>query len=238
MVNLDLDTYCENYLGQKSAIEERFMTKATIELAKKIVVNKNILNLGLGNGLTSHVLENIVKSQIVVEGSKKILDSFSFKSKKTIFIESYFEDFNYKNKFDVILANHVLEHVDNPIELMKEKFHKWLSDDGIAFITVPNAKSIHRLIGKQMQMINTEYDLNDSDIKAGHKRIYDIDLLKNHIQKANLKIIEMGGYNIKMVSLLQMQDWNQELLDAIFEVSKKIPPELCVNIWVTVKKSD
>ena len=238
MVNLDLDAYFENYLGQKSAIEERFLTKTTIELAKKIAVNKNILNLGLGNGLTSHVLEYFVKSQIVVEGSKKILDSFSFKSKKTIFIESYFKDFKYKNKFDVILANHVLEHVDNPIELMKEKFHEWLSDDGIAFITVPNAKSIHRLIGKQMQMINTEYDLNDSDIKAGHKRVYDIDLLKNHIQKANLKIVEMGGYNIKIVSLLQMQDWNQELLDAIFEVSKKIPSELCANIWVTVKKND
>jgi hypothetical protein len=87
-------------------------------------------------------------------------------------------------------------------------------------------------------MINTEYDLNNSDIKAGHQRVYDIDLLKNHIKKANLEIVEMGGYNIKMVSLLQMQEWSQELLDAIFEVSKKIPPELCANIWVKIKKND
>jgi trans-aconitate methyltransferase len=238
VVNLSLENYFENYLGQKATTEEKFMTKATIELAKKIVANKNILNLGLGNGLTSSQLENIVKSQVVIEGSKKIIESFSFESEKTIFIESYFENYSSDKKFDVILANHVLEHVDNPIELMKEKFNEWLSDDGVAFITVPNAKSIHRLIGKQMSMINTEYDLNNSDIKAGHQRVYDIDLLKNHIKKANLEIVEMGGYNIKMVSLLQMQEWSQELLDAIFEVSKKIPPELCANIWVKIKKND
>jgi len=238
VVNKSVENYFDNYYGQKATTEEKFMTKATIELAKKIVANKNILNLGLGNGLISSQLENIVKSQVVVEGSKKIMEFFSFESEKTIFIESYFENYNSDKKFDVILANHVLEHVDNPIELMKEKFHEWLSDDGVVFITVPNAKSIHRLVGKQMGMINSEYDLNNSDIKAGHQRVYDIDLLKSHIKKANLKIVELGGYNIKMVSLLQMQEWSQELLDAIFEVSKKIPPELCANIWAKVKKND
>lgn len=235
---MSVENYFENYHGQKSIVEGMFMTKATVELTKKIVANKNILNLGLGNGITSSQLENIVKSQVVVEASKKIIKSFSFESTKTTFIESYFENFSSKEKFDVVLANHVLEHVDSPIELMKEKFNEWLSNHGLAFITVPNAKSIHRLIGKQMNMINSEYDLNDSDIKAGHKRVYDIDLLKSHIKEANLEIVEMGGYNIKMVSLLQMKEWSQELLDAIFEVSKKIPPELCANIWVKVKKID
>lgn len=235
---MNIEDYFESYHGEKAKIEEKFLTKATIDIAKKIVVNKNILNLGLGNGLTSSQLENVVRSQVVVEASKKIMKSFSFESTKTTFIESYFENFSSKEKFDVVLANHVLEHVDNPIELMKKKFNEWLSDDGLALITVPNAKSIHRLIGKQMNMINSEYDLNNSDIKLGHKRVYDIDVLKSHIKKANLEIVEIGGFNLKMVSILQMKEWSQELLDAIYEVSKKMPPEICSNLWVKVKKSD
>jgi len=233
---MSLENYFENYQGIKATTEEKFMTKSTIELAKNIVLNKDVLNLGLGNGLTSAKLEFLVKSQTVLEGSKRIIESFSFSSKKTIFIESYFENYTTDKKFDVILANHVLEHVDNPIKLMKNKFHEWLSDDGIAFITVPNAKSIHRLIGKQMGIIDSEYSLNNSDIKAGHKRVYDIDKLKKDIREANCEIVDIGGYNIKMVSLVQMKDWSQELLDAIFKVSKEMPPEICANIWVKVKK--
>jgi len=233
---MSLEKYYENYNGEKATVEEKFMTKATIELSKDIVKNKAILNLGLGNGLTSKFLEQYVLKQVVVEGSKKIIEIFSFESKKTSFVESYFENFSTNEKFDIVLANHVLEHVDNPVELMQTKFHEWLSDDGIAFITVPNAKSIHRLIGKQMGMLKSEYGLNNSDLKAGHQRVYDTETLKSHIEQANLEILELGGYNLKMVSLVQMKDWSQELLDAIFEVSKQMPPEICANLWVKVRK--
>lgn len=233
---MSLENYFENYNGVKATTEEKFMTKATIELAKEIVKNKTVLNLGLGNGLTSQVVQTLSKKQTVVEGSKKIIKCFSFDSDNTTFVESYFEQYSTDEKFDVVLANHVLEHVDNPVELMKIKFHEWLSDDGIAFITVPNAKSIHRLIGKQMGMLESEYDLNNSDLKAGHQRVYDVNTLKKDIDDAGLEIVDIGGYNIKMVSLAQMKDWSQELLDAIFEVSKQMPLEICANIWVKVRK--
>jgi len=234
---MDLDKSLNYYSTDLEVdIGERFVTKATIEIVKNSTINKAILNLGLGNGKTSLIFNETSSSQVVVEGSHEIINKFSFESLKTTFVESYFENYTSSHKFDVVLANHVLEHVNDPVELMRIKFHEWLNEDGIAFITVPNAKSIHRLIGKQMSMLNTEYDLNSSDIKAGHQRVYDIDLLKSHIKEANLEIIDMGGYNIKMVSLSQMQDWNQELIDAIFEVSKKIPLELCANIWVKVRK--
>lgn len=235
MVIMSLENYFENYKGTKASVEERFMTKASIELAKELVLDKKVLNLGLGNGYTSKVVNDICRKQIVIEGSKKIIDSFSFKSTKTEILQAYFEDFCTSEKFEVILANHVLEHVQDPINLMRIKFHEWLDKDGIAFITVPNAKSIHRLIGKQMGLLNNEHDLNNSDLKAGHQRIYNIDTLKKDVEAANLEILDIGGYNLKLVSLAQMKDWSQDLLDAIFEVSKNMPPDICANIWVKVR---
>lgn len=234
---MELDKSLDYYsTGDEADIGEKFVTKATIDLVKEKIIGKRILNLGLGNGKTSLIFDNLVSSQLVVEGSSEILKKFSFPSKKTNFVHSYFEDFKTDIKFDVVLANHVLEHVDNPENLMCSKFHEWLNDDGIVFITVPNAKSIHRLIGKQMGLLESEYDLNDSDFQAGHQRVYDATTLRAQIEKAGLEILEMGGYNVKVVSLAQMKDWSQELLDSIFEVSKQMPPEICANIWVTVRK--
>ena len=233
---MSLEQFHGSYLGEQADIGERFVTRATIALTKELVVDKKILNLGLGNGKTSKILDEFVKEQTVVEGSKKIIDLFSFKSHKTTFVESYFENYNTDKKFEVILANHVLEHVNDPVELMKAKFSNWLMNDGIIFVTVPNAKSLHRLIGKEMELLKCEYDLNNSDREGGHQRVYDISILKDHIEKAGFEIVDFGGYNIKLVSLMQMKDWSQALLDAIFEVSKKMPPDICANIWATVRK--
>lgn len=233
---MNLDKYCNSYLGDKADIEERFLTKATIELVKKYVVGKNVLNLGLGNGFIGKTLDSIVAKQTIIEGSSAIIEKFSFESQNTVLVKSFFEDFNPKEKFDVILANHVIEHVEEPVLLMRHQFTKWLEKDGIVFITVPNAGSIHRLIGKQMGLLESVYDLNESDIKAGHKRVYDIARLSNDICRAGLEIIDFGGYNLKLVSLKQMKDWNQDLLDAIFEVSKAVPSEICANLWFILTK--
>ena len=135
------------------------------------------------------------------------------------------------NSFDLILCNHVLEHVINPIDVLNH-VKNFLTKEGIIFITVPNANSIHRLIGVEMQIIQSKYELHGSDKKAGHRRVYDYQKLEEDIEKASLNIVDSGGYNLKMVSLAQMKDWPEELLDAIFTVSLSMPNKICTNLWV------
>ena len=45
-----LDTHADYYLGETQDIQERFTTKATIELMLPYCKNKSVLTLGLGNG--------------------------------------------------------------------------------------------------------------------------------------------------------------------------------------------
>lgn len=230
-----LDNYFNNYTGTKASVEERFMTRGTIELASPICQGKDILQMGLGNGMVAKYLDKIVLKQTVIEGSSRILDEFSFPSKKTDFVKALFEKFQSENKFDVILANHVIEHVDNPINILKH-IKSFLKKEGKIFITVPNANSIHRLIGVEMNLLKSKYELNESDKRAGHKRVYDNQKLEEDIKKASLKIVDSGGYNLKMVSLKQMKDWPQELLDAIFTVSLSMPKDICANLWAICEK--
>ena len=147
-----------------------------------------------------------------------------------------FEKFQSKDKYDIILANHVIEHVDDPVNVLM-RIKPFIKNDGKIFITVPNANSIHRLIGVEMNLLENKFQLNTSDIRAGHQRVYDYKSLIDDIKRAGLTIEESGGYNLKMVSLAQMKDWPQELLDAIFTVSQSMPKEICTNLWVTCKNN-
>ncbi|NVE95722.1 class I SAM-dependent methyltransferase [Altererythrobacter lutimaris] len=46
----------------------------------------------------------------------------------------------FKQRFHHITANHVLEHVDDPVRLLK-RFHAWLKPGGNLFLELPNARS-------------------------------------------------------------------------------------------------
>lgn len=234
----NLDTYLENYKGLKGSIETRFMTKATLKIVSDLCLKKTVLNLGLGNGLIAKEVEKISTHQVVVEGSRRVIEQFSSLLQKSELKNSFFEDFYTEETFDVILANHVLEHVNDPIYILKKISKAFLSDNGKIVITVPNAKSLHRKIGVEMGLLKNEYELNKSDLNAGHKRVYDKDQLAEDIKKAGLIVEKQGGYNVKLVSLSQMQNWEDGLLDAIFTVSQQLDPGICANLYAVVGKKN
>ena len=51
-----------------------------------------------------------------------------------------------KKKFDLITLNKVLEHVENPVNFLKNSI-KFLKKDGLIYIEVPDSKAKIKLIG-------------------------------------------------------------------------------------------
>jgi predicted SAM-dependent methyltransferase len=198
------------------------------------------LIMGYGEGgLVEHFKEYFSKI-ILIEGSKSLYDSAVKKYHsypQIVCHHSYFELFEVPTdeRVDVILGNHVLEHVDNPVEVLARS-KSWLKDTGCAIFSVPNANSLHRRIGVKLKMLNTRYDLNDQDNLVGHQRVYDQETLLRDVVSAGYKIIEVGGFNLKLISQNQMKDWSKDLIRAIFEVSRECPPDICSNLYVVCKK--
>jgi SAM-dependent methyltransferase len=85
------------------------------------------------------------------------------------------------NFFDLIRSNHSLEHINNPVETVKE-FNRILKNKGRLFIAVPNTDSLTRMIfGKFWYYTGVPY----------HTFNYSLD---------NLKILlESGGFTIQKV---------------------------------------
>lgn len=210
-----------------------YRAKTIVELCK----GPKVLELGCGDGLVTQELVKYFDEIVAVDGSgtradraRKRVESIKDKKGKIAFHISLFEDFELKNSFDTIVAAGILEHVDDPIQILR-KAKGWLKEEGSIIIVVPNARSLHRRIGKIMGLISDVHELTEQDFVVGHKRCYDTDMLRNDIVKSGLEIESMGGILVKPLSNTQMEELNPEITDAFYEVSKELPANFCAEIW-------
>ncbi|MFN5849010.1 MAG: class I SAM-dependent methyltransferase [Chitinophagales bacterium] len=195
---------------------------------------KSALELGPALGQMTKYLVNDFESVDVIEGSKDLLDLMPdyINIKKHL---SYFEEFKTELKFDTIVMSHVLEHIEKPIELLKH-ISNWLSEDGVFLISVPNAKSFHRLAAVEMGLLKSEYELNQRDHELGHYRVYDLPSLKKDIEDSGYKIMDDGGVFFKPVSNGQIEtNWNDEMIKGFYNLGKKFP-QYCAEIFVVCTK--
>ena len=214
-------------------------TAINLEMLEKHGSFDSAIFLGLGDG---HLLENIgprFKSLIVIEASDVLLTQarVRFSSLPALqLVNSYFEAYEPTpgQKVTCILGNHVLEHLDEPVSVLR-KTRSWLRSDGVAIFTVPSATSLHRRIGVQLGMLKRISDLSEQDLVVGHQRVYSAVQLQADIRAAGYQLVEAGGFNIKLVSQAQMLSWPESLHEAVYKVSRECPADICSNLYVVCR---
>jgi 2-polyprenyl-3-methyl-5-hydroxy-6-metoxy-1,4-benzoquinol methylase len=210
--------FSEFYINKILSIDERLVENG-FNTFKTFFKGSSCLELGPATGYMTKYLANEFEKLTVVEGSKTLIEQIP-NFQNLIKVHSLFEEYEPTELYDTIIMNHVLEHIENPIELLK-RIYGWLSNDGIFIVGVPNAKSFHRLAAVEMGLLNTEFELNKRDVELGHYRVYDIDSLKNHVLSANFKIIKEGGIFLKFLSNEQIEKYlNDTIISAYFKLAE------------------
>lgn len=210
------------------------MIKYCLEIFKKHISGKNILEMGPAEGIMTEYLYNIPLKLTIVDGAEVFCKNLKKKYPKAKVINSLFEDFQSNEKFDNIILGHVLEHVDEPVKTLKS-IKNLLSKDGKILAAVPNANSIHRQAAVKMGILKSTNSMSELDIHHGHKRVYSIDEFKNDFIKAGLKIEKFGGYWLKPISNKQIEDtWTSEMIKAFMELGEEYP-EIAAEIYVIAK---
>ncbi|MEM5720316.1 methyltransferase domain-containing protein [Proteus mirabilis] len=192
-----LDEYTEAY-DEVYTLDNRLMINAYVERVLKIANGDSALDLGLGHGYTVSKLQNKFKRYVVLEGSNKIIDRFQnkFCDHKFNIIKTYFEEYNTEEKYDNIIMGFVLEHVDNP-SLILNKYKKFLNNNGSIFIAVPNGESLHRRIGYEAGLLDDMFQLSENDYKVGHKRVFNLQNLREMIESQGYRICREEGIFFK-----------------------------------------
>jgi SAM-dependent methyltransferase len=182
---------------------------------------RSMLSLGIGHQVVSSRLLSLLgtgalKRYTVIEGSEEILDGFRNQTPKVdglTLVQDYFERFDTDERFDAIEMGFVLEHVENP-GLIVERFSKFLSPGGRLFVAVPNARSLHRLIGHHAGLLEDVYQLSEYDRQLGHRRYFDLRSVTSLIETAGLDVVRQQGLMLKPITADQMSalDWGGEII--------------------------
>jgi len=189
----DIDNVYENY----KRVE--FLTK----LEKYVnLSNSSILELGSATGRFTLMLSKIAREVVAVDGSSRFIDI----AKKTVgkaenvtFLESYFEDIHLDRTFECLIMHHILEHVSDP-KLILARVKKFLGPNGIIAVSVPNAHSLSRQLAVRMGLLGSLYELTPNDLRHGHMRVYDWDMMQEQIVSAGFEIIGRHGLSFKLFS--------------------------------------
>lgn len=192
---------------------------------------QNVLELGSDEAGTSSILVRWSEKLTVVDRQ----DKFSKQRTKdpaltkAVFVQSDWESYTPEERYSDIVMTDSLEHVDEPVAILKT-VSQWLAADGRLHIIVPNAKSVHRLVGAEMGLLASPYALNDNDISSGHLRVYDMDSLSRDITAAGLQAEVLEGIQFKPMTDGQLAEFSNEFHRALNALSRHFN-EYCAEIY-------
>jgi SAM-dependent methyltransferase len=204
---------------------------------------KSVLSLGIGHqvvsgGFVSMLTNKQIDSYDIVEGAESIIAEFRDRHKAINNINlyhAYFENFSSDKKYDAIEMGFVLEHVDDP-KVIIDRFKDFLTEDGIIFIAVPNAKSLHRLIGHYANLLPDMYKLSQYDLQLGHKRYFDLQKIEDVVTSCGLKVTAKKGLMLKPITGEQIGklEWDSNIISALMIIGESYP-EIANCIYIEAK---
>lgn len=247
-------TWNRQEYGTYNAILANYQVQSCLEHARPGA----LLDLACGDGTLTEALAEHFESVVGVDASSKHLAVAKQRLPDVVFHECLIEEFETDQRFDTVLLLMILEHVDDPVALIRHAA-KFLKDDGVLIIHVPNEEALNRQIAVKMGSLTELGELTPYDLKVvGHRRSFNIDTLNQEVEAAGLKVKHNGGIFLKMFSTAQIdwflenglwnsgefgwgrvgegeeqKDWRRAFSDACYEYGKERPRDCNVIFAVT-----
>jgi 2-polyprenyl-3-methyl-5-hydroxy-6-metoxy-1,4-benzoquinol methylase len=224
---MDLDKYASQYaqLEQEWDLVYTMNIEYRLRAMEPYFRSGTALELGTGGGHCTALLAPHFSTMDSVEGSPALAERLRARGvpKNLTLHVSFFEDFQPPRKYDNIFMIQILEHLTDPVSVLK-KYCGALNPGGRIFITVPNAQSIHRLAAVEMGLLATADTLNEIDLNAGHQRVYTPASLTTDLHRAGLHLLHRGGLFVKPLSNSQIaKQWTPQMIRAFHEIAMLLP---------------
>ena len=194
------------------------------------------LELGCSDGFMTGMIAGQLGHLDVVDGSEKFLAEARKRNLPNVgFKFALFEEFTADEKYDCVFASYILEHVLDPVAVMKMA-RTVLKPDGLLFIVVPNARALSRQLGLHMSLLKGLKELTANDHNHGHRRVYDRVDLNRDIAAAGFENVSQGGIMLKILADFQMDQLidngmlKEPQLDGLYRLGLEYP-DLCGSLF-------
>ncbi len=213
-------------------IEDALQVHSLDWIATQLARCKTILELGYGEGIVTEHLVKTGKQVTQLEGSsilvQKVKDHYGDRVRS---VHGLFEEFTTSERYDAVVASHVLEHVDDPVALLK-RMRAWVKPRGRVLIIVPNSESIHRRLALLMGLQPRLDSLSARDKLVGHQRVYSLATLLADIESGGFKVRSSRGFFFKPLANSMMLDFSPPLIEAMNAIALEMPTEWMANLGV------
>ena len=176
-----------------------------------------LLNAGCGTGITSSFLSK--QTKVINADISESAIEYSLRRNNTNHIICDCSVLPFKdNTFDTIIADNVIEHIDNDFSVITE-FERTLKSDGVIILSIPT--------------YNFLWTLHDDF--AHHKRRYDKSMIKDLIGISDLKIRRMFYWNSILFFLIVLFKVKNKFFRTL-NIGLKQPHKILNNILIKILK--
>lgn len=205
---------------------------------EKFFKSGSLLELGSYRGkFTRHLLRYFDTVACVEASSEAVDQARNELGAKVVTYQSTFETVELPTRYDNVVMTHALEHVDNPVFVLKRIRNEWLADGGKLFLVCPNANAASRQIAVKMGLISHNAAVTPAEQEHGHKITYALDTLERDVRQAGLKVLRREGIFFKALANFQ---WDRLLASAIISPEYlegcyqlgQLYPDLCSSIFL------
>ena len=202
----------------------------------------DLLELGSYQGdLTRRLIEHFANVTCVEASGDALAQARRKLQDSARFVHSTFETATLPSKYSNIVLTHVLEHIDDPVGVLRRINDEWLAEDGRFFLVCPNANAPSRQIAVKMGLISHNAAVTPSEAEHGHRCTYTLDTLERDVTAAGLKVVHRSGIFFKALAnfqwdrLLQTDIVSPEYLDGCYALGQQYP-DLCSSIFLVCER--
>ena len=206
------------------------------------LISGSILELGSYKGnFTKRLLPYSEDITCVEASSEAIKEAKETLSEKVEFVEGLFETVELPKQYDNIVLTHVLEHIDDPIEVLSRINDEWLSPGGRFFLVCPNANAPSRQIAVKMGLISHNTAVTPAESEHGHRCTYSLDTLERDATEGGLRVVYRSGIFFKALAnfqwhrLLNTDIVTPEYIEGCYQLGQNYP-DLCASIFLLCEK--
>ena len=199
------------------------------------------LEMGCYKGdFTAHLVD-LHSDVTVLEGSSALAKEVDARfDGKVKVICGRFEDAEVNGPFDAIYLVHVLEHLDDPVGVLR-RVKDWLAEDGVLFLASPNAHAASRQIAVNMGLITHNTAVTPGEREHGHRITYTLDTLARDAQAAGLEVEQTLGVFFKPLANFQFDMLmggpaiSEDYLEGCYQLGFRYP-DLCASVAAICRK--
>lgn len=156
-------------------------------------------------------------------------------------VHARFEEVVLPRRYDNVVLTHVLEHIDDPVAVLRRVNDEWLADGGRLFLVCPNANAPSRQIAVKMGLISHNAAVTPAEAEHGHRCTYALDTLERDAVRAGLRVVHRSGIFFKALAnfqwdrLLQSDIVTPQYLDGCYMLGQQYP-DLCSSIFLLCER--